>query len=167
MNRQYINKIVKETLQGLPFKFEITEADISMVLAAFLDGTAMYTNSEEHHKRYGMMAMSHEQMEKTIHDLIIPVEDIYQYVLTYTMVDCRNYDYSDLWLAADYNLAFQAILTYLYLFHRNGGKPESVIEGIDTYMEYWDRASTKNSKSVVGYLVSNHSKPSRATPRSL
>lgn len=167
MNKQFIDKIVRDTLEGIPYKFTITEADVALVLAAFLDGTNMYKTDEVAHKRYGMMAMSHEQMEKVIHDLIIPHDEMYQYVLTYTMVDCRNFEYEDVWLAAEYNLAFQVILTYLYLFHRNGGRPESVIEAIDVYMDYWDRASTKNTKANIGYMVSQYSRPSGSLTRSM
>ena len=159
MNKQFIDKIIKDTLEGIPYKFAITDADVAMVLVAFLDGSNMYQSGDVHHRRYGMMRMSNAQLEKVIHDYIIPHDDIYQYVLTYTMVDCRNFEYSDIWLAVDYNIAFQVIVTYLCLFHLNGAKPESIMDAIDIYMDYWDRVNTKNNKSTVGYLLGQHSKP--------
>lgn len=157
MNKFYISKIIEETLSGLPYQFKTSMADHMMVAITFLAETGMYTKPVTSARTRGMMLMAESDIESVVHDIIMPDDKMYEYVLNYTMVDCREFDDVDIFLAADYNIAFQIILTYLYLFHANGEKPSSIQEATNFYQEKWNGVNLNKNTSHLSRLIGEYS----------
>lgn len=156
MNKVFIEKIIKDALDGLPYNFEIENADVSMVALAFLNGTNMYGANARRAGRYGMMAMPEKDLQDTVNDLI-KFGDLEEHVFNSSMVACLDFTNESVLEAAEYNIAFQAIVTYVYLFNKNGGKPSTIVDAIDVYHTHWDDASNQ-SKRVLGNLLGEYSR---------
>lgn len=157
MNKIFIDGIVEEILHQIPYTFIITKSDVEMVKLAFLNGTRMYSNDSRLPNTYGMMAMSEDKVLEVIHDMIKPQFEINDYVFRATMVDCDSFDTEDILAAADYNIGFQVILTYLYLFNKNGAKPENLDDAITIYIDKWG-LQKKKTKNQLGKLLAEHSR---------
>lgn len=156
MNFSHIEKIVRETLDGLPFEYDVTTSDHALVFLTFLAETNMYQEPHKEKNRFGMMSMHYDDLERTIHDFIIPIPEVSSYVYDYSMVDVHNMSDVDLQYAADYNIAFQVILTYLYFLNVSGGKPESAVEAIRAYQEHWNGTCIDKSTEALGRVLSEY-----------
>lgn len=156
MNFVHIEKIVRETLDGIPYAYTPATADHALVFMTFLAETDMFNKPHTEKNRFGMMAIHGPDLEEVIHDIIAPDDVMFNYIKNYTMVDVREYADDDIFLAAEYNIAFQVAVTYLFYLRKAGDRPETVTDAIRTYQEHWKGTCVDKSTDALGRLLGRY-----------
>lgn len=160
MNANRLYGLIKETLAGLPVPFTITDADVSLVATTMVHETNLFNSPPAHGTHIGMMNMDQEEFKWLLLDHIKPKQDLNDYILDYCMIDLNVYDFYDIQLAGEYNLAFQIAVTYIWYMSKSL-RPVTKEEAVELYQTHWKGQVRKGTKTQIGSELARFWKESR------
>lgn len=161
MRASRIDQIIKDTLDTDLLPWSMTSADHMLVALTFHAETALGEKPPAP-STHGLMAMSTEDLEWLVVGFIRPRRELSEWVSTQAQVEVRS-SLVRLCEAAEYNIAWQVCLVYLWYLFKNHHKPLTVNESIRLYQDHWDGVNQRKSTAHLGEVLASYRMLARDT----